>query len=65
MYPNELYREIIIGLKDQMYQDGRFESGCLGSLCPIDEDGTDYQEYKNCDFWDDLSGAPLRKEGVI
>lgn len=65
VYPNELCREIIIGLKDQMYKDGRLEAGCLGSLCPIHEDGTDYQEYKNCRFWDDFPGAPLRKEGVI
>jgi len=48
-----------------MYQDGRLEAGCLGALGPIHEGGTDYQGYQNCEFWDDLSGAPLRKEGVI
>lgn len=63
--PNELCREIRIGLKDQTYEDGRLQAGSLGSLCPIDDDGTSYKEYKNCEVWDDLSGTPLKKEGVI
>lgn len=65
VYPNELCREMIIGLKDPMCKDGRLEARCLGSLCPIDEDGKEYQDYQHCEFWDELSGAPLRKEGVI
>ena len=43
-----------------MFHDGRMSNDGLGCLCPIDE-AFNYEG----EFWDDLSGKHLRKEGVI
>ena len=60
MYPDELCKAIVFGLRDQMFHDGRMSNDGLGCLCPIDE-AFNYEG----EFWDDLSGKHLRKEGVI
>ena len=37
VYPDELCKEIIIGLKDQMYNDGRLSSGMIGAADRVDD----------------------------
>ena len=36
-YPDELCREIVLGLADQMKRDGRISDTCMGCLCAMDE----------------------------
>ena len=37
VYPNELCKQIIIGLKDQMMHDGGLGEGLVGAVDKIDE----------------------------
>ena len=57
IYPEELCREILIGLVNQMKIDGRISKGAIGMLGAIDEN--------EVEFWDDVSGKKLRTQGVI
>ena len=56
VYPDELCREILLGLMDQMRLDGRIEPGLLGMICPTEEGGEE--------AWDDVTGKRLSIDGV-
>ena len=57
--PEQMCREILSGLIDQMKSDGRIVgNGCLSSIAAY-EDGTgDYKEWMQ-QFWDDITGKEL------
>ena len=44
-----------------MYLDGRLSDSGIGACCSVD---CQLPEYEG-EFWDDISGKPLNKEGVI
>ena len=59
VYPEQLCREILLGLVDQMRVDGRLlGNGCLGSVVKCDEGTQEYQE-EMARYWDDVSGKEL------
>jgi hypothetical protein len=64
IYPDQLCREILLGLVDQMRVDGRLlGGGCLGSVGPCDEDNSEFRE-NMARYWDDVSGKELDPEKV-
>ena len=56
VYPDELCREILLGLMDQMKADGRIEPGLLGMICPTEEGAEE--------AWDDVTGKRLSIDGA-
>jgi hypothetical protein len=59
VYPEQLCREILLGLIDQMRVDGRLlGGGCLGSVGPCDENTTEFKENMSR-YWDEVSGKEL------
>ena len=59
IYPEQLCREILLGLIDQMRCDGRLlGNGCLGSVVKCDASTQEYQESMSR-YWDDVSGKEL------
>ena len=51
VYPNELCKEIIIGLRDQMLTDGRLGGeGMIGAVDAIDEVKLNLKDYNDVDF---------------
>jgi len=59
VYPEQLCREILLGLVDQMRADGRLlGGGCLGSVGLVDEDSANQQE-TIASYWDEVSGKEL------
>jgi len=65
VYPDELCKEILVGLKDQMRKDGRLCAGGLGAVCPVDEPEGVVFNYEDVEFYDDISGQPLPTQGVL
>jgi hypothetical protein len=64
VYPEQLCREILLGLIDQMRDDGRLlGNGCLGSVTMFDEHQTEYKR-ELAQFWDDITGRELRADKV-
>ena len=64
IYPEQLCREILLGLIDQMKVDGRLlGNGCLGSVVQCDESTQEYQE-NMARYWDDVSGKELNGSQV-
>ena len=65
VYPGELCKAIIFGLRNQMVYDGRLENGLIGAVTPTD-DLKDFvlkpEDYENFTFYDDVSGKELPKE---
>ena len=65
VYPEELCRSIIRGLRQQMHEDGRIMDGCIGSVCAIEPDWSpDDEQEMEAQFWDDISGKTLIPEKV-
>ena len=56
VYPDELCKQIIGGLKHQMRDDGRWMNSM--TVCVVDKDQDD-QDYETGDYWDDTSGKRL------
>ena len=44
-----------------MRHDGRLNGNDVGCICAVDDELPEYEG----EFWDDISGKPLNKEGVI
>ena len=65
VYPNELCKKIIFGLRDQMIHDGRLGEGMIGAVDRIDEVNIDNWIYDDVEFIDDVSGKPLPKEATV
>ena len=61
VYPDELCKQIIGGLKHQMKDDGRWMNSM--TVCAIDKDQED-QDYETGEYWDDMSGKRLDPELV-
>ena len=59
VYPEELCREIVLGLRDQMMYDGRMITGGIGAVTPAEEDKGSFKRY-----WDDISGEQLNSDMV-
>ena len=59
IYPPKLCEAIIEGLIKQMEDDGKLEKGCVGTIMAVDP-------LNDCkQFWDDVSGEPLDRDGVL
>ncbi len=56
VYPDELCKEMLHGLMEQMEDDGRLNTGLIGMMGPTEEG--------DVGFWDDVSGKQLRTQGV-
>jgi hypothetical protein len=56
VYPDRLCKEIVLGLLDQMKEDGRVQEGSIGSMLVDKNNGAE--------FWDDLSGSRLDESMV-
>ena len=65
VYPNELCREIIIGLRDQMVHDQRLGDRMIGAVDPVDDVAINHDLYKDIEFCDDITGKGLPKELTI
>ena len=66
VYPNELCRQIIVGLKDQMMHDGRLGKGLIGAVDRIDEGfKLNAADYEGVEFYDETSGKMLPKDLTI
>ena len=68
VYPNELCKQIIIGLKDQMMHDGRLGEGMIGAVDKIDEAVNvmiNEEIYNGMNFYDDVSGEKLPLKETI
>jgi len=64
VYPEQLCREILLGLVDQMRVDGRLMGdGCVGSVGQYDEHKEEYKEELQR-RWDDVSGKELDSSKV-
>ena len=59
--PDELCKHILHGLQNQMRNDGRLDYYSIGCMCAVDVGLPEYEG----EFWDDISGKLLNKEGVI
>ena len=66
VYPEELCKEIVRGLKDQMKVDGRMTDEGLGTVCAVEERKRDNESYEEeiGRFGDDMSGKELDPEKV-
>ena len=64
VYPEELCKEIVRGLKRQMRKDGRIARGSVGSICSIEDAGIEEYEEEFRQYWDDISGKELDPAGV-
>ena len=68
VYPDELCKEIVKGLVDQMVMDHRIKSGCIGVMDQVDDECTlgllDMMDDGRMVFYDDVSGKMLRTEQV-
>jgi len=59
VYPEQLCREILLGLMDQMREDGRLiGDGCLGSIGAYEEQQPEIKEQLS-QHWDDITGREL------
>ena len=59
IYPDQLCREILLGLVDKMRVDGRLlGNGCLGSVVKCDESTQEYQTEMSR-YWDNVPGKEL------
>ena len=65
VYPGELCKQIIFGLRDQMIHDGRLGEGMIGAVDRVDEFPIDHGLYENVKFYDELSGKELPKEATV
>ena len=64
IYPDQLCREVLLGLIDQMRMDGRIMGdGCLGSVAQYEEHTTEYKEQMK-QYWDELTGKELDPQQV-
>ena len=62
VYPNELCKDIIIGLHDQILADRRLGGeGVIGAVDAIDEVKLNLKDHHGVEFYDDVSGKPLPK----
>jgi len=59
VYPEDLCKEIIRGLRDQMEIDGRLNNTSVGCVFALE------QGEKELMFYDDVTGEPLDFEGVL
>ena len=66
VYPPALCKAIVEGLKDQLYQDGRMELGCIGLMGSSEEATNKVMEWIRAptEVWDDATGEYLDPEGV-
>ena len=64
-YPDELCKQITIGLRDQMIYDQRLGEGMIGAVDKVDDFRINHALYTDAEFYDDISGRPLPKELVI
>ena len=65
VYPGELCKKIIFGLRDQMIHDGRLGEGMIGAVDGVDEFKINHELYNDATFFDDISGKKLPKEATI
>ena len=65
VYPGELCRQIIVGLRDQMIQDGRLGEGMVGAVDCVDGFQVNHELYSDVRFYDDVSGKELPKEETV
>jgi hypothetical protein len=65
VYPNELCRQIVIGLRNQMILDQRINEGMIGAVGEVDDIRINHELYNGYDFYDDISGKSLPKDVVI
>ena len=68
VYPGELCKQIIFGLRDQMIHDGRLGEGMIGAVDRIDEAPSvkiDARIYDGVEFYDDVSGEKLPLKETI
>ena len=49
VYPNELCKEMIIGLRDQMVQGQRLGNRMIGAADPVDDVEINHELYKDID----------------
>lgn len=68
VYPGELRKTTILGLRNQMFYGGLLEKGLIGAVDATDE-LKDFvlklQDYKNVSFYDGVSGKELPKDITI
>lgn len=65
VYPGELCKTIICGLRNQMVYDGRLENGLIGAVGASDEMKEfvlKVEDYENFTFYDDVSEKGLPKD---
>ena len=65
VYPNELCKGIIIGLRDQMVHDQRLGDRMIGAVDPVDDVAINHELYKDIELCDDITGKGLPKELTI
>ena len=65
VYPNELCRQIITGLRNQVISDQRINDGMIGALGEVGDIKMNHGLYNGLDFYDDITGRPLPKDLTI
>ena len=64
IYPDQLCREILIGLLEQMRADGRISSGGIGSISKYDNESSEEFNQELQKYWDDVTGKKLDSKMV-
>ena len=60
VYPNEVCKEIMIGLRDQVIHDQRLGDRMIGAVDPVDDVEINHELYKDIEFCDDIKGLGFR-----
>jgi hypothetical protein len=65
VYPGELCRQIIFGLRDQMKYDGRLGEGMIGAVDKVEDFKVNHEVYNEVQFYDDISGKELPTDATV